>query len=536
MKNMKIRTKLILGFAIPLLLTIINVLVGVLVTNYAVKTISRMNEEGAQQVASGLDQLVESISELNEAGAQGINDELKTITGISDAERDKLMQFVNTGKDNRIDTLKEYGEQLKVFVDTGKDNRIATLKQTMNISNLVSIVLLAVSVIITLSISTALIREIARSVKQLSDAAKDIALGRVEGIKLIKHGNDEFGELVDEYTIVIDNIKYQAKIAEEVSNGNLTINVVPKSPDDVLGNSLKKLVEDNLHALSNISDAGSQVTIGSAQVASASQALAQGSTEQASAIQQITASISEIAEKTKMNAEQANDTNRQMSEVIQNVEKGNSQMQDMMSAMQDINKSSESISKIIKVIDDIAFQTNILALNAAVEAARAGEAGKGFAVVAEEVRSLAAKSAAAAAETAELIEDSISKVNVGSKLADDTAAALNVISNMVKNCDDQVEGIASSSNYQATAVAQIEQAIAQVSQVVQTNSATSEQCAAASEELSNQATRMRDLLSIYNLGTGHSIGVGTDSSSSYSSTRANANEEIISLGDGFGKY
>lgn len=389
MKNMKIRTKLILGFAIPLLLTIINVLVGVLVTNYAVKTISRMNEEGAQQVASGLDQLVESISELNEAGAQGINDELKTITGISDAERDKLMQFVNTGKDNRIDTLKEYGEQLKVFVDTGKDNRIATLKQTMNISNLVSIVLLAVSVIITLSISTALIREIARSVKQLSDAAKDIALGRVEGIKLIKHGNDEFGELVDEYTIVIDNIKYQAKIAEEVSNGNLTINVVPKSPDDVLGNSLKKLVEDNLHALSNISDAGSQVTIGSAQVASASQALAQGSTEQASAIQQITASISEIAEKTKMNAEQANDTNRQMSEVIQNVEKGNSQMQDMMSAMQDINKSSESISKIIKVIDDIAFQTNILALNAAVEAARAGEAGKGFAVVAEEINTLA---------------------------------------------------------------------------------------------------------------------------------------------------
>ncbi len=393
-----------------------------------------------------------------------------------------------------------------------------------------------VSVIITLWIAFILIRVIEKSVKQLSDAAKDIAVGRVD-INMVKYNNDEFGELVDEYTEVINNIKYQAQIAEEVSNGNLTINVVPKSPEDVLGNSLKKLVEDNLHALTNISDAGSQVTIGSAQVASASQALAQGSTEQASAIQQITASISEIAEKTKMNAEQANDTNRQMSEVIQNVEKGNSQMQDMMSAMQDINKSSESISKIIKVIDDIAFQTNILALNAAVEAARAGEAGKGFAVVAEEVRSLAAKSAAAAAETAELIEDSISKVNIGSKLADDTAAALSVINSMVKNCDDQVEGIAASSNYQATAVAQIEQAIAQVSQVVQTNSATSEQCAAASEELSNQATRMRDLLSIYNLGTGHSSGMGMDSSSSYSSSsKSNANEQIISLGDGFGKY
>ena len=267
--------------------------------------------------------------------------------------------------------------------------------------------------------------------------------------------------------------------------------------------------------------------------------MAQGSTEQASAIQEITASISEIAEKTKMNAEQANETNRLMAEVISNVEKGNSQMRDMMTAMKDINQSSESISKIIKVIDDIAFQTNILALNAAVEAARAGEAGKGFAVVAEEVRSLAAKSAAAAAETAELIEDSISKVGVGSRIADETASALEVISSTAQTCDSQIGGIADSSNYQATAVAQIEQAIAQVSQVVQTNSATSEQCAAASEELSNQATRMRDLLSIYNLGSSSGISASSsmDSSSySSSSSKSNPNEQIISLGDGFGKY
>lgn len=381
------------------------------------------------------------------------------------------------------------------------------------------------------------------NVTALSKVAKALSAGDTN-VTIKKIADNEFGDLMDEYQALVDHTREQALIAEEVAGGNLTIDVVPKSENDVLSVALKTLVEKNRTALSNIDTGAYQVMTSASQVASASESLAQGSTEQASAIQEVTASISEVAEKTKQNAVEANRAADLVNNVIRDVQEGNREMKAMVEAMEEINKSSESISKIIKVIDDIAFQTNILALNAAVEAARAGDAGKGFAVVAEEVRNLAAKSAQAAAETAELIETSIEKVNVGSGIANETFKSLEVINTAVQESESLINGIAESSNYQATAVAQINQAIGQISQVVQTNSATSEQCAAASDELSSQAARMRELISVYNLGNG-STATKPDpvakaepvvSIPKKAAPVNNNNEKIISLGEDFGKY
>lgn len=394
-----------------------------------------------------------------------------------------------------------------------------------------------VATIIIVGVTTVTLVSVAGRLRVATTKIKEVEekmlKGDVENLDTKDTIKDEFGDIIRSLDAIGEDVKNQAKIVETVSNGDLTVEVNPKSTEDLMGNSLKTLVTSNKSALSNISDAAVQVMTSASEVASASEALAQGSTEQASAIEEITASIDDVAVKTKTNADKADSAATLMLDALKNMEKSNKSMKEMVVAMNDINASSENIQKIIKVIDDIAFQTNILALNAAVEAARAGDAGMGFAVVAEEVRNLAAKSSQAAAETAEMIEESIKRIHHGSEMADETAKNLEEVSAVVSEGEVIVRGIAEASNYQAMAIEQIDQAVGQVSKVVTNNSATSEECAAASIELSNQANRMRDLLSVYKLGNGD---MPSASYSKSSSVRSNRNEQIISLSDGFGKY
>lgn len=322
---------------------------------------------------------------------------------------------------------------------------------------------------------------------------------------------------VDEITLTLEN----------VGQGNLNQQITTEYLGDFL--AIKTALNDITSTLSStmaeINEAAGQVEAGAVQISDGGQALSQGTTEQASAIQELNASIEEVAGETKKNAMRANEANQRAQEVRGNAEVGNRQMTEMVTAMADINESSKNISRIIKVIDDIAFQTNILALNAAVEAARAGQHGKGFAVVAEEVRSLAARSAEAAKETTGLIEGSIDKVETGTKIADETAESLKDILNEIEKVTGLVGNIAHASSEQASEIAQITQGIEQVSQVVQTNSATAEESAAASEELSGQAEMLKQMVGAFQLKV--TENVEKRSNKSTNKTLVSSNDSVL---------
>ena len=598
MKNMRISMKLIVGFLIATVLTAIVGAVGIYGLLTSSNTSSAMYDVNLMPLPY-MSKVIETMQRMRvntrqfiinvvTEDANGVEDTHKTIEEYKKVITENLDAFDETVDDPEVQAIfnnardlydTDYKDHLERVYQFAKDSNymgiiadldtskaiineiVAGFDQCMalkvddaaesdtandSMSRMLLIVIIAVlvaAVVISMFLAFYISRLISKPITMLSEFMKkagttgDISLKPEEERIIGEMGTvrDEIGQTISNSSSFINHVTYVAHELETIANGDLTTDVKLLSEKDVMGLSLKQTVESLNNMFGNIQSSTTQVSVGAKQVADGAQSLAQGATEQAASIQQLSSSIAQIAEKTKANAEIAGRTSKLSEAIKENAEKGNSQMNDMITAVKQINDASQSISKIIKTIDDIAFQTNILALNAAVEAARAGQHGKGFAVVAEEVRNLASKSAEAAKDTGDMIQNSMEKAELGSQIANDTATSLKDIVSGINESSQLVGEIARASEEQSLGISQINTGIDQVAQVVQQNSATAEQSAAASEEMSSQSSILEELISQFKLKDSNSLFTGLPSAGRSRSQPAAVSRISAGAGD-FGKY
>ena len=353
--------------------------------------------------------------------------------------------------------------------------------------------------VLTKKTSKRVLETILEPIRAIEDVAKELTEGNLHS-NLEYHSDDEIGRLAHSMRkstrilgTYIDDIDRAMKLFSE---GNFDVQPEVEWRGDFVGilNSFmafEKSMADTVKGIQNVSD---QVSSGAEQVAASANDLADGATNQASVVEELTATVTGVSEQIEHNSNAAKEISGRVGDLGGAILESNGKMREMVDSMNEINQASQEIDKIIATINEIATQTNLLALNASIEAARAGEAGKGFAVVANQVNVLADQSAQAAKESAALIESSVSAVEKGMVVAKETAAQLEEVADTSKIITREVTGIAETLETQAAEMKQINLGIEQINDVVQTNSATSQECAAASEQMSDEADGLREMI------------------------------------------
>ncbi|MDR1688375.1 MAG: methyl-accepting chemotaxis protein [Clostridiales bacterium] len=350
----------------------------------------------------------------------------------------------------------------------------------------------------------ALMEAIAAPIKEASSVMIKVSEGNFD-YTMKGDYKGEFLTIKESINTTVKNISSYideiSAVLQSLSDNNLTHSITRDYVGEfsAIKEAINRIFKTLNTVIGNIKTAAKQVSEGSKVISEGSTALASGASKQAASIEELNATVTIINENTVRTATFAKQAEALSAESMKNAETGNSDMKDMLESMEGIKSSSEKITRIIKTIEDIAFQTNLLSLNAAVEAARAGEHGKGFAVVAEEVRNLSGKSSVSAKETEELIQESIQRVEEGSRIAEKTAAALNTIMTDAAKVSDIISSISVSSQEQADSISQVTDGIAQITSVVQANSASSQEAAASSEELSSQSDVMNEMVGVFKL-------------------------------------